>query len=214
MTAGLPEGEFEVLRDDGDLICSRVRHHPDRKSTLLVQPAVAHPTSASLARLEHAYSLREEFDASWAARPMELIDGRGKFALRTGDPGGRVLASLLGKPWDIGPFLRVATGLASALSSLHRRSLVHKDVKPSNVLVEVATGEAWLTSFGLTTRLVRDRHAPGPQQAIAGTLAYMAPEQTGRMNRSVDTRSDLYSLGVTLYEMLTGTLPFKASEPM
>src|SRR5262245_36011375 len=96
----LPEGEFEVLWDDGDPICSRVRHHADRSWTLLVQPAVTHPTAASLARLEHAYSLREELDASWAARPLELIDGRGRLALRTEDPGGQVLSSLLGKPWD------------------------------------------------------------------------------------------------------------------
>ena len=92
MTTELPEEEFELLWDDGDLVCLRVGHHPDRSSTLLVQPAVAHPTAASLARLEHAYSLREELDASWAARPMELIDGRGKLALRTEDPGGHVLA--------------------------------------------------------------------------------------------------------------------------
>ena len=214
MTTGPPNEEFEVLWDDGEFICSRVRHHPDRNSTLLVQAAAAHPTAASLVRLEHAYSLREELDASWAARPMELIDGRGKLALRTEDPGGQVLASLLGKPWDVGPFLRVAAGLASTLSGLHLRSLVHKDMKPSNVLVDVATGRAWLAGFGLTARLTREGHALGAPQAVAGTLAYMAPEQTGRMNRLVDTRSDLYSVGVTLYEMLTGTLPFKASEPM
>ena len=213
MTTGLPE-ESEVLWDDGEFICSRVKHYPNRNSTLLVEPTLAHPTAVSLARLEHAYSLQAELDASWAALPMELIDGRAKLALRTEDPGGQVLASLLGKPWDIGPFLRAATGLASALNGLHRRRLVHKDVKPSNVLVDVATGRAWLTGFGLTARLAREGHAPGAPQAVAGTLTYMAPEQTGRMNRSVDTRSDLYSVGVTLYEMLTGTLPFKASEPM
>ena len=180
----------------------------------MVRPVAAHPTAASLARLEHAHALRGELDTSWAARPTDLIGARGRLALRMEDPGGQVLATLLGKPWDVGPLLRVAAGVASAVSSLHGRGLVHKDVKPSNVLVDVATGEAWLAGFGFTTRLARERHAPGPSQAIAGTLAYMAPEQTGRMNRSVDTRSDLYSLGVTFYEMLTGTLPFKASEPM
>src|SRR6516164_3080167 len=173
-----PGEEFEVLWDDGDLICSRVRHHPDHSSTLLVQPAVVHPTAASLARLEHAYSLREELDAWWAARPMELIEGRGKLALRTEDPGGQVLASLLGKPWDVGPFLRAATGLASALNDLHRRSLVHKDVKPSNILVDVAAGRAWLAGFGFTARLTHEGRVPRAPQAVAGTLAYMAPEQT------------------------------------
>ena len=76
------------------------------------------------------------------------------------------------------------------------------------------TGEAWLTGFGLTSRLAPATASPEPHQLIAGTLAYMAPEQTGRMNRSIDSRSDLYSLGVTFYEMLVGALPFTASDPM
>ena len=77
-----------------------------------------------------------------------------------------------------------------------------------------ATGQVWLTGFGIASRLPRERQAPEPPEVIAGTLAYMAPEQTGRMNRSIDSRSDLYSLGVTFYEMLTGALPFTASDPM
>jgi PAS domain S-box-containing protein len=82
------------------------------------------------------------------------------------------------------------------------------------VLVDPATGEVWLTGFGIASRLPRERQSPEPPELVAGTLAYMAPEQTGRMNRSIDSRSDLYSLGVTLYEMLTGGLPFMASDPM
>ena len=82
------------------------------------------------------------------------------------------------------------------------------------VLVDPATAQVWLTGFGIASRLPRERQSPEPPELIAGTLAYMAPEQTGRMNRSIDSRSDLYSLGVTLYEMLTGTGPFAASNPM
>jgi predicted ATPase/signal transduction histidine kinase len=97
---------------------------------------------------------------------------------------------------------------------VHARALFHKDIKPTNILVDVASGAVWLTGFGIASRLPRERPNPEPPEVIAGTLAYMAPEQTGRMNRSIDARSDLYSLGVTFYKMLTGSLPFAAADPL
>ena len=110
--------------------------------------------------------------------------------------------------------MRLAISIAAALGKVHQRGLVHKDIKPANILVNRATGAVRLTGFGIASRLPRERQAPEPPELIAGTLAYMAPEQTGRMNRSIDARSDLYALGVTLYQMLTGALPFTASDPM
>jgi serine/threonine protein kinase len=130
------------------------------------------------------------------------------------DPGGEPLDHCLGKPMELGRFLCLAVNLAAGLGKLHRASLMHKDVKPANVLVDFATDRVWFTRFGIASRLPRERQSAEPPEMIAGTLAYMAPEQTGRMNRSIDSRSDLYSLGVTFYEMLTGVLPFKASDPM
>ena len=100
------------------------------------------------------------------------------------------------------------------IGRVHAQGLIHKDLKPANILVDAAAGGVRLTGFGIASRLPRERQAPGPPEVIAGTLAYMAPEQTGRMNRSVDSRSDLYACGVTLYEMLTGVLPFSAADPM
>jgi PAS domain S-box-containing protein len=111
-------------------------------------------------------------------------------------------------------FLRIAISLADALGQVHARGLIHKDLKPANILVDSDTGEVHLTGFGLASRLPRERPAPVPPEVIAGTLAYMAPEQTGRMNRSVDSRSDLYSLGVIFYEMLAAVLPCTAGDPM
>jgi hypothetical protein len=108
----------------------------------------------------------------------------------------------------------LAVGIVAVLGKLHARGLVHKDLKPAHLLVNCADGQVRLTGFGLASRLPRERQAPAPPEFIAGTLAYMAPEQTGRMNRSIDSRSDLYALGVVLYQMLTGTLPFTASDPM
>jgi serine/threonine protein kinase len=110
--------------------------------------------------------------------------------------------------------LRLAIGLSSAIDQLHQRDVIHKDIKPANVLVDSLTGQCWLIGFGIASRLPRERQSAEPPEFIAGTLAYMAPEQTGRMNRSIDSRSDLYALGVTLYEMLTGSLPFAATDPM
>src|SRR5262249_33012682 len=104
--------------------------------------------------------------------------------------------------------------LAAALGRLHERGLIHKDIKPANILANSAMDHVWLTGFGIASRLPRERQSPEAPEFIAGTLAYMAPEQTGRMNRSIDSRTDLYALGVTLYEMLTGSLPFTASDGM
>ena len=130
------------------------------------------------------------------------------------DPGGEPLDRLVGAPMEIGSFLRLAIGVAAALGKLHQRGVVHKDIKPVHILANEATGEVHLTGFGIASRLARERHRPRAPETLAGTLAYMAPEQTGRMNRSVDSRSDLYALGVMLYQMLTGSLPFAAGDAM
>ena len=119
----------------------------------------------------------------------------------------------IGVPMEIGRFLPLAIAVTAALKEVHQSGLIHKDIKPDNILVS-ETGDVQLTGFGIASRLPRERQLPAPPEFIAGTLAYMAPEQTGRMNRSIDARSDLYALGVTLYEMITGSLPFTASEPM
>jgi serine/threonine protein kinase len=179
---------------------------------LAVFPAAEHPAPATIDRLAHEYELRDALDAAWAARPLQLVRELGHTALILKDPGGEPLDGLIGSPMEIGTFLRLAVGLSVAVGRLHESGLVHKDIKPSNVLVNVASGQAWLTGFGTASRLARERQSPGPPELIAGTLAYMAPEQTGRMNRSIDSRSDLYSLGITLYQMLTGSLPFTASD--
>jgi len=115
---------------------------------------------------------------------------------------------------ETGAFLRVAVGIAAALGNVHRHGLVHKDITPANILMNCVDGQVRLTGFGIASRLSRERQPPEPPEFISGTLPYMAPEQTGRMNRSIDSRSDLYALGVTLYEMVIGSLPFTASDPM
>src|SRR6202163_4116069 len=205
---------FETLREDEECaFCRGRRDDGELPTILLVAPVSEHPVPGILKRLEHEYALRSELDSDWAARPLPLVRREGQPMLILEDPGGEPLDRLMGEPMELSRFLRFAVGLAAALGKLHQRGLIHKDIKPANILVDSASGAVWLTGFGIASRLPRERQSPEPPEVIAGTLAYMAPEQTGRMNRSIDSRSDLYSLGVTFYEMVTGALPFKASEP-
>jgi PAS domain S-box-containing protein len=208
------ESSLQVLWEDGERVFCRRERHADNYRALAVLPVAEHPTPATLDRFAREYGLKDELDGAWAVRPLELVRENAQIILVLEDSGSEPLHLMLGAPMEVQSFLRIAIAVAAALTQVHRRGLVHKDIKPSNILVNRKTGEVKLTGFGIASRLPRERLAPAPPESIAGTLAYMAPEQTGRMNRSTDARSDLYALGVTLYQMLTGALPFTAAEPI
>jgi predicted ATPase/signal transduction histidine kinase/GAF domain-containing protein len=181
---------------------------------LLVAPAMEGPAVDCVRRLEREYALRTELNPCWAAKPVAFAHYCNRRALVLHDPGGVPLDGLLGGALNVQQFLSIAVPLAAACRQMHETSLIHKDIKPANVLVDTTGGGVWFTGFGIASRLPREHQDPVPPEVVAGTLAYMAPEQTGRMNRSIDSRSDLYALGATLYEMLTGAPPFTASDPM
>ncbi|UWZ85206.1 AAA family ATPase [Occallatibacter riparius] len=212
----LTDFAFEPLRNSHEefaLYRGRARQS-ERPSVLLLTPSSSRPARESLKKLEHQYSFRDELDGAWAVRPLALSKYKEQQVLVLEDPGGEPLDGVIEGPMEMLQFLRLALGLASALSHLHKRNVIHKNVKPGNFLVDSSTGHAWLMGFGIASRLLRERQSPEPPEFIAGTLPYMAPEQTGRMNRSIDSRSDLYAFGIVLYEMLTGSRPFTASDPM
>ncbi len=220
--AAASEYVLEPIREGAEFTLYRARQHGDPSPFLAVAPTAEQPLPQSLRRLEHEYSLAAELEPAWAAKPLALTRHEGRTILVLADPGAEPLDRIVGRDgqeaFDVPRFLALAIGMATALGHVHQRGLIHKDVKPENVLVTFEPGDdaghIWLTGFGIASRLPRERQAPAPPEIIAGTLAYMSPEQTGRMNRSMDTRSDLYSLGVTLYQMLTGVLPFAATDPL
>src|SRR5262245_40033561 len=216
LTSGREDETLDVLWDDGERLYRRVwRNTGDgRQEFLVAQPGAEQPTPAAVNRLAHEYGLKDDLDRSWAVRPLELVHVHGQTLLLLESTKARPLDQIVSPGAPIDAFLRLAIAVTSAVGRMHQRGLVHKDIKASNILVDPESGEARLTGFGIASRLPRHRQGLEPPELIEGTLSHMAPEQTGRMNRSVDSRSDLYSLGVTLYRALTGSLPFVAAEPM
>ncbi|BAN28252.1 ATP-binding sensor histidine kinase [Caballeronia insecticola] len=208
---------LEVLTQDGDHVFFRTERESagGRLTTVLgMRPAREPPTAHILKRMSHEFGLRDSLDRSWAVMPLELAWQGEATTLFFEDFSGKPLDNLLVKPFKPDHFLEVAIGIASAVSKLHQSGLVHKDLKPAHILVNTTDKSVRLRGLGLATLNPRERQPFVPPETIDGTLAYMAPEQTGHMNRSVDTRSDLYSLGIVFYQMLTGVLPFAADEPM
>ncbi len=186
----------------------------DGKPVLVRTPASDHPQPAILRQLTTEYELRSELDPDWAAQPLALISEHGKVLLVLDDNGSDLLEQHCSQPMELEHFLKLAIEITTVLGKMHGHGLIHKNIRPASILIDPKSGAVRLTGFGITSRLPRERQAPEPLEVIAGTFAYMAPEQTGRMNRSIDTRSDLYAFGVTCYRMLAGALPFSAADPM
>lgn len=206
--------QFDTLWRDAEFTLYRVSAPDGEKPRLAKTPSAGTPDAAALARLEREYALRDKLDPQWAVRPLAQTCRDERPMLLLADPGGEPLDNLLGAPMVPGRFLPIASALAAALSQVHQRGIVHKDIKPAHALVDVDGGAARWMGFGIASVQPRERQPLARPEDVAGTLAYMAPEQTGRMNRSIDLRSDLYGLGVIFYQMLTGELPFTATDPM
>lgn len=222
---------LEPLLQNGEFVISRARptgQARDNCSILVLSHISDRPSPSQLRLLKCEFGLRGELGSSWALCPIDLVQHEGRISLVYGDPLAEPLPLLLGPfqtdtgfgatepgpSMEVGRYLKIASNVAAAVRQMHQAGIIHKDIKTAHIFVNETTDKVWLTGFGIASRTTRERQSQKPPEALAGTLAYMAPEQTGRMNRSVDSRSDLYALGVTLYEMVTGSLPFTAAGPM
>jgi predicted ATPase/signal transduction histidine kinase/tRNA A-37 threonylcarbamoyl transferase component Bud32 len=161
-----------------------------------------HRELAILRRLEDVRGVPRPYACEWSqGRPVLVLE----------QVRGEPLSESAGKPYEVSRFLALAISLASTLSEIHRHGVIHKDIKPSNIIAE-PSGTARIIDFGLASLRRREHLEAVPTHLVEGTLAYMSPEQTGRMNRTLDYRTDFYSLGVTFYELLTGVRPFQAQD--
>lgn len=189
----------------------RARAGDESAAVLAVMPTVGGSHSPVASLLLQEFRLRESLNATWAAQPVDFLQDQGALLLR--DPNAELLATRIGQAPGIDDFLCLAISLAESVQGMHESGIVHKNIRPGNILVDAATREARLTGFGSASKF-REHLPVTPAEMLAGAMPYMAPEQTGRMNRPVDVRTDLYSVGVTFYEVLAGTLPFRAGDAM
>jgi predicted ATPase/serine phosphatase RsbU (regulator of sigma subunit)/tRNA A-37 threonylcarbamoyl transferase component Bud32 len=204
----------ETVREAQSASLLRGTRNADGARVIVKLLRAEHPSPAQIARIRHEHTVLASLDAPEVVRTLGLAKhGRG-VALVLEDLGDVSLESKYRheRP-SLEQFLVIAIQMAGAVAATHRRAVIHKDIKPHHFLVS-DDGQIKLIDFGIATRLSSERQQARSASLLDGTLAYMSPEQTGRMNRSLDRRTDLYSLGVSYYQLLTGHLPFEASDPL
>jgi predicted ATPase/signal transduction histidine kinase len=205
----------EIIHEDMHTILYRATRERNQHPVILKTSTADYPTLERITRLRHEYKITENLNLNGVVQVYELEVCENRLILVSEDFGGQSLKLWLStyKP-SIIEFLELAIQLAKALQSIHDHQIIHKDIKPANIIINPCTLEVKLTDFSIASRLDRETPLQTNPEQLEGTLAYMSPEQTGRMNRCIDYRTDFYSLGATLYEILTGVIPFKSNDPL
>ncbi|KYG08417.1 protein kinase [Sorangium cellulosum] len=193
----------------------RGRRAADQRPVVIKTLKGEHPSVRDLALLRHEFGLLRDLDLDAVVRVCSLERTRGGLALVTEAVEGTTLRAILhDRRLDLRTALALSVAIADAIGAVHRCHVTHKDINPRNIIIDSDLRRATLIDFGAASRLQQEFQQPTSVSTLQGTLAYISPEQTGRMNRGIDYRADLYSFGVTLYEMLTGALPFSDADPM
>ncbi len=204
----------EKISDSGKSLIYRALDDGGTSVILKVLRAVK-PSPSDIARFRHEFELLKGLNVEEVIGTRDIVRDGDFIGIVLEDFNGQQLKDLIGTPWlTMDRTLAIAVKIARALGEIHHRNIVHRDIKPQNILVNVETGQVKLTDFGISSVISSGESDMYSRSYIEGTLTYMSPEQTGRMNRYVDYRTDLYSFGVTLYEMLTGVPPFISEDPL
>ncbi len=216
MTVNLNNYQFlETLHSGARTVIYRVQNQVDGSKAIVKTLKSQYPSLADITRLRHEYQILENFHSDTIIQPLGLEPYQNGWALILEDRGAVSLSEWMeSHTLSLVKFLEIAIALVNALNELHQKNIIHKDIKPENIIINPLTERVQLIDFSIASRLERENPTLSHPDLLEGTLAYMSPEQTGRMNRSVDYRSDFYSLGITFYELLTGQLPFISNDPL
>ena len=217
--AGAPSGPGfaiqEKLYESSRTLVYRARRDPGGRSVILKMMKTDCPRPEEIARYRREHEITSRLSGAHVIRSLEIeIVGR-RPILELEDIGGQSLKRLLPRSrWTLVELLEIAAAIAAGIAEIHAGDVIHKDINPSNIVFDPVSRRLQIIDFGISTILPRERPALKSPEVIEGTLPYISPEQTGRMNRELDSRSDLYSFGVTLYELFTRTLPFNGADAL
>ena len=213
---------FDTIKEGNRTIIYRGERRKDHRPVIIKALNREYPSVRELTQLTYEYELLRKLSKELREKelfaivePIGLEKYKNGLAVIIEDFGGEPVSEIIQRQEvDLASFLEISIGMASSIEIVHEHNIIHKDIKPSNVIINQNTGEVKLIDFGIASQLNSEHQTVSSPDLLEGTLPYMSPEQTGRMNRSIDYRTDFYSLGITLYEMLTGELPFQTSDPM
>jgi len=207
---------LEKIHDSLITLVYRARRIRDRQPVIIKILKKAYPSSQDIYVFKHQYELMKDLDSEGIIKAYSLEKSNNYIAIVLEDFGGNSLKKFFqtGKFISLSVFLQISIGLTKALEEVHRRNIIHKDIKPDNIIINERTLKIKLADFSIASLLMQEKYLASNPDRLEGTLAYMSPEQTGRMNRAIDYRTDFYSLGVTFYEMLTRQLPFQTTDAM
>lgn len=202
----------QIFKNDRTLI-HRGTRTADNTAVVIKLSSSAYPTHFELSRLKHEYEVLSQLDIDGVLQTHSLEKHHNGLALILEAFDGRPLSEAIpssGMP--LPKFLDLAIAMAKIIDGVHGKGVIHKDVNPRNFLLNGASGKLNIIDFGLASFLQRQEQEAINPGLLEGSLPYMSPEQTGRMNRGIDYRTDYYSLGITYYEMLAGKRPFHADD--
>ncbi|MEB3827970.1 SpoIIE family protein phosphatase [Phormidium sp. CCY1219] len=207
---------LESIYNSDNSIVYRARRDADGESVILKRLSEDYPDPDKLKRYKREYEITRTLqNLEGVVRAYSLEKSQNFLVMVLEDFGGKSLAKLLElRRFELAEFLDIAIKSAESLGQIHQADILHKDINPANIIYHPETGQLKLIDFGISTVLSRENTTLRNPQKLEGTLAYMSPEQTGRMNRCVNYRTDFYSLGATFYQLLTHSLPFEVSDVM